>query len=86
MSLTVSINVLPSPGVRERQLIGHGSQNGSIFQMELMDIERPPASEEPPDAVNLYKCQLLRQFCGAIGLTGEIRARNGPGYLARGWK
>lgn len=56
-----------------------------------MHVKGPPAAEEAPYAVDLGVLagqRLFRDYSERLlmGPTGEMRARNGPGYFARGWK
>lgn len=53
MSLTMAIDVFPCSRVTEGEFIWHSSQDGAIFEMELMNVEWPPSTEKPIDAINL---------------------------------
>lgn len=51
----MTIDVFPCLRVCECELVGHGPQDGAIFEVKLVDIKRPPAPEEAPDAVYLLQ-------------------------------
>ena len=53
MPLTMTVDIFPGLRIRKGQLIGHGSDDRSIFEMKLVNIERPTATEETPDAICL---------------------------------
>ena len=53
VALPMAVDVLPCLGVGEGELVGHGPQDGTIFEVKLVDVEGPPAAEQPPDAIDL---------------------------------
>lgn len=55
MPLTVAIDVLPRLRIDKGELVGHGPDNGPVFEMQLVHIKGPSSAEETPDAVDLRR-------------------------------
>jgi hypothetical protein len=53
VALSVAIDILPGIRVNEGELVGHCPKDRAIFEMKLVDIERPAASEQTPNTVYL---------------------------------
>ena len=93
MTLTVTIYVLPSSGIGKGELTRHGTDDWTVFQMELVDVERPSSTEETPNAIDLQQdCQIL--YLIDRGSNFDLRAKFGrrgglgtwPGDGSKGYK
>lgn len=54
----MAVDVAPCLGVDKGQLVGHQTQDGAVLKVQLVDVKRPPTTEETIDGVDLGTCEL----------------------------
>ena len=82
MALAVAVDVLPCLRIDEGELVGHGTQDGAIFEVKLVNVKGPSSTEQTPDAVELLlpvsahtKQDLVGILAATCGRTTLSRAR-----------